>query len=248
MADEKKEAPSPAGPPKEVSPGVNTGAVDPQGRVKQQDAAGNMLADEKDLKKNPAVKTESMTPPAAPAVHTNSRTNFNRQKFAELERQALEAEGLEGQRRLQARAQIRAQIRELRERENRSVQGADIRTPRGSILHAEEAISQRPEFHYRFININAPGKADNARAMGYEKVPESEGGKTLGDLALFRISMERRAQVVASQEHQTKERLRKVTEDLRGEVRDAAKFLRSKGVDIDEGRLGVFSDRAESED
>jgi hypothetical protein len=183
----------------------------------------------------------------SPAVHTDSRTSFYKQKIAELERQAIEAEQLEGTRRLQAKAQIRAQIRELRERENRRFSGADPRTPRGSILHAEEAISKRPEFHYRFININAPGKADNAKALGYEKVPEDEGGKTLGDLALFRIPFERRAERVAGQEKETQDKIKRFSDDMKGEVREMAKFLRRRGVDINENRLGIFSDGSEED-
>jgi hypothetical protein len=184
-------------------------------------------------------------PPEAPAVITDPRVDFTKRKLAELEQAAVEAENLEGTRRLQERARLRAQIRELKERENRTYSGADIRTPRGNILHAEEAISKRPEFHYRFVNVSAPGKAANAQAIGYEKVSEEEGGKTLGDLVLFRIPLEKRADRVASQERQTKDDIKKVTEDLRGEVREMARFMKKKGIDIDENRLGVFSDSDE---
>lgn len=214
--------------------------MDPQGRVKQQDEAGNFIADENELRKNPPR-------PQAPNVITDPRVDFTRNKMIELEQQAVNAENLEGVRRLQARAQIRAQIRELKERENSTYAGADIRAPRGSIINAEEAISKHPEYHYRFVNILAPGKADNAKAMGYEKVTEEDGGKTLGDLSLFRIPLERRAERQAGQEKRTKDDIKKVTEDLRGEVREMAKFLRRKGVDIDENRLGVFSDSGEDE-
>ena len=86
---------------------------------------------------------------------------------------------------------------------------------------------------------------DNAKAIGYERVPEDEGGKTLGDLTLFRTPLEKRASRVAGQEQQTKDDIKKVTEDLRGEVREMARFMRRKGLDIDENRLGVFSESEE---
>lgn len=214
--------------------------TDPKGQVKQQDAAGNFIADENEIRKNPP-------PPQAPNVITDPRVDFTKKKIAELEQAAVEAENLEGTRRLHERARLRAQIRELKERENATYSGANIRAPRGSILHAEEALAKRPEFHYRFVNMNAPGKADNAKAIGYEKVSEEEGGKTLGDLALFRIPLEKRAERVAGQEKQTKDDIKKVTEDLRGEVREMARFMRRKGLDIDENRLGVFSESGEED-
>jgi len=214
--------------------------TDPQGRVKQQDAAGNFIADENELRNKPAQSQ-------APAVHTDPRVDFTKQKLAELEQSAVEAESLQGTRRLHERARLRAQIRELKERENATYSGANVRAPRGSILHAEEALAKHPEYHYRFVNMNAPGKADNAKAIGYEKVTEEDGGKTLGDLALFRIPLEKRAERVASQEKQTKDDIKKVTEDLRGEVREMARFMRRKGLDIDENRLGVFSESGEED-
>lgn len=218
----------------------------PQGQVKQQDAQGNFIADERELaKQEKKPEPGAAGKPGGPAIHTDSKTEFTKKKIAELERQAIEAEDLEGTRRVQRIAAIRAQIRELRERESRTISGADVRMPRGSMLHAEEAIAKRPEFHYRFVNTSAPGKADNARAMGYEKVPEDEGGKTLGDLALFRISLERRAQIVGARDVETKDRLKRVTDDLKGEVKEMAKFLQHKGVDVDPERLGVFSDNPE---
>jgi hypothetical protein len=220
-------------------------------KVKQQDSQGNVIADENEIRKKGSVP-ESVTgtpapvsAPGAPAVHTDSRVDFTKQKLAELEQAAVEAENLQGTRRLYERARLRAQIRELKERENATYSGANIRAPRGSILHAEEAIMKHPEYHYRFVNMNAPGKADNAKAIGYEKVTEEDGGKTLGDLALFRTPLEKRASRVAGQEQQTKDDIKKVTEDLRGEVREMARFMRKKGIDIDENRLGVFSESEE---
>ena len=214
--------------------------MDPQGRVKQQDAAGNFIADENELRQKPPK-------PQAPNVITDPRVDFTRNKMHELEQQAIEAENLEGTRRLQARAQIRSQIRELKERENATFSGANVRAPRGSILNAEEALQKHPEYHYRFVNILARGKPTMRRRWAMRRLRKSDGGKTLGDLALFRIPLVQRARRQAGQEQQTKDYIKKVTEDLRGEVREMARYLRRKGVDIDENRLGVFSDSGEED-
>lgn len=265
MADEK--SPTWAGPPGAAKPGDESkqGESPPsgpiaEGQIKQQDAQGKFIADERVLAKTgnkahtdppgaqPVVPGDEPKAPGkegGPAIHTGSKTNFAKQKIAELERQAIEAEDLQGTRRVQRVAAIRAQVRELRERESRTIGGADIRMPRGSILHAEEAIAKRPDFHYRFVNVNAPGKADNAKAIGYEKVPEEDGGKTLGELVLFRIPLERHSQVVGARDVETKARLKRVTEDLKGEVKSMAKYLQSRGVDVDPERLGVFSENPE---
>lgn len=183
---------------------------------------------------------DTPAPPAAPAIKTSKTDSFESRKMAQLEGDLINAEKLEGTRRLQAVATLRAQMRELRERESKRFSGADIRTPRGNMLHAEEAVAKRPEFHYRYINISAVGKAENAQALGYEKVPDSEGGKTLGDLALFRVSLERHAEMVGAKDVETRRKIDRVKDDLRGEVKEMAAFLRRKGVDIDERRLGVF--------
>jgi hypothetical protein len=244
VAPKNTEPPTAGQPIRSSVPGqLKQAGIDPLGRVKQQDAAGNFIADERDIQKEREEQAGKTTPqPMSPAVATDSKTNFTKQKIEELERQVGDAEQLQGTRRYQAVAAIRAQIRELREREARTWGGADIRAPRGNILHAEEAIAMHPEYHYRLVNILTPGKAENALAMGYEKVPSDEGGKTLGDLALFRIPMERHSVRVGARDVETKRKIQSVAEDLKGEVREMAKFLRHRGVDIDENRLGVFGE------
>lgn len=186
----------------------------------------------------------------APAVHTDPRTNeraFYKQRMEEIEAKAKELQVKESQERIAGLAQLRAQLRELRDREAREVGGGNIRTPRGNLINADAAIEKRPEFHYRFVDTTpGKGKAENAQALGYERVPEEEGGKALGGLVLFRTPLEKFAARQAAYDKETSDRLRRAQDEWNAEVREMAKFLRRKGVDITPDQLGI-SEREEED-
>lgn len=170
----------------------------------------------------------------APAVITNSKVFTDRITKAEKELQALgNTKSVEA---LQKRAKLNALITELRELENRRVHGAPSRLPRGLVLDLGDLPSKYPDRHFRWVNVEAPGKAASAIALGYTRVPPSEDGKQVGDLALFYTSQDRRAERVAEQNTQNMKAVEAYKNELRGLAEKVVEEIYNKtGKDISKG-------------
>lgn len=231
---------------------VIDGKVDKEGRVKIQDAAGNVIGDEnkirvegspeqkafEELKKAAAAAQppDPLTTSYGPSVHTSSKTSPFKERQAKAEKE-LEALGdqktVEA---LQKRAFLSAQISELRELENRRVQGAPSRLPRGLVLDIGDLPSKYPDRHFRWVNIEAPGKAASALAMGYTRTSASEGGRQVGDLALFHTSQDNRAKRVADRELHNNQLVEAHKSEIRAAAERVVKEVYDRtGKDISKG-------------
>lgn len=242
--------------------------TDPQGRVKQQDATGNILADERQIDQqqlreqqaetrrildsgNPTVQNSqsgtdatvqslqhdqliqnvrSGSTPSAPAIKSDSPHKI-RMRRVEKELVALEDDRSRAAQ--LSRAQLTAQLHELKEHEARTVGGATPRMPRGLMLQAADAQEKNPEHHLRWINEEAPGKADAAKAIGYEKVPSGEGGRQLGNLALYRMPMEERVKNIVGQRTLNRERMQQFKKDYEEVAEGISRSLKDQhGINI----------------
>lgn len=180
------------------------------------------------------IEIKKDSPVEAPAVHTNSKVFVDRIATAKKELESLGGE--RSMSALQKRATLNAKISELQELENRRVHGAPIRLPRGLVLDLGDLPSQYPDRHFRWVNVDAPGKAASAIALGYTRVPPSEGGKQIGDLALFYTSQDRRAERVGEQNAANQ----KAIESYKNEIRTLAEkvveeIYNKTGKDISKG-------------
>lgn len=137
--------------------------------------------------------------------------------------------------------------KQLASQEAKEVLGAPTRTPKGLLLDArdtQEAVG--PDKHVRWLNLKDPNKVAARQLEGYVRVPESEGGKALGDeMATFAIDRKRYDARVAAQEAEGKRRLVAHKTDMERLAENTAKVLRDQyNIDVDPKRL--FRDEGES--
>lgn len=118
--------------------------------------------------------------------------------------------------------------------------GAIPLTPKGMLLDTsvEQAMDANKEKRLRWVNVGSAEKAQQRVMEGYERVPDSEGGRRVGNLALFRTAManyDRRVQVVNKR---TKDRLTAHESEVERMAEDVARVLRDKhGIKIDAERI-----------
>lgn len=130
--------------------------------------------------------------------------------------------------------------------ERTTVPGAFDRTPKGKMLDASSTEkSVGPDKRVRWLNLKDPNKVAMRQQEGYVRVPESEGGKVLGDeMATFAIPRERHEARVAAQNAENKRRLVAHKTDMERLAENTARVLRDQhGISVDPRRL--FRDEGE---
>lgn len=130
--------------------------------------------------------------------------------------------------------------------EDTSMIGAPTRTPKGNLLDARSTSEKLgPTKHVRWLNLKDPNKVASRQMEGYVRVPESEGGKMLGDeMATFAIPTEKFNARVAAQEAENRRRLVSHKTDMEKLAENTARILRDQhGISVDPRRL--FSDEVE---
>lgn len=105
--------------------------------------------------------------------------------------------------------------------------GAIPLTPKAQLLDATDVQSQHADKRLRWVNTQNAEKAQLRQAQGYERVPVAEGGRQVGNLALFALSKDEYNRRVADVERRNKERLsahktdvEKIAEGVARELRD----------------------------
>jgi len=130
--------------------------------------------------------------------------------------------------------------------EAKTIPGAPVRTPKEQLLDARSTQEKLgPEVHVRWLNTKNPDKVAARQAEGYVLVPESEGGKRIGDeMATFAISRKTHEARVAAQKAENKRRLTSHKTDMEVLAENTARTLRDKyDIRVDPKRL--FSDEGE---
>lgn len=135
-------------------------------------------------------------------------------------------------------------IKKLKRQEELEVHGAPNNTPKQQILNQSELAAKllSEGKSLRWVNIKDPNKAISRKAEGYVRLPESEGGVTLGDeLALFVIPTQLKEQRLARQEKLQQTRLTAYKTEMEQLAESTARTLKDKyGISVDSSRL--FSD------
>lgn len=130
-------------------------------------------------------------------------------------------------------------LKALREKENRTIPGLQIRTPRQRLLDAREVQAKHPDKHIRWVNIKDPEKAEARKESGYTRLTSEEGGKQLGDqMALFSIPKEQADQVRKDIADENQARLDAHKAAMRRAAEEGSRALRDKaGLNVSADRL-----------
>ncbi|HEY6022405.1 MAG TPA: hypothetical protein VIY48_21860 [Candidatus Paceibacterota bacterium] len=139
----------------------------------------------------------------------------------------------------QARQNLRSMSDALAHIEAQQLSGAPSLTPKEVMLDISDLKAQHPDKYFRWVNIKSPGNADVRRVNGFIRVPESEGGRQLGDeLALFVCTAANRDRQLANFKRLNESRLQAHKADVEQLAEGIAKELRDKhGIKINAERL-----------
>lgn len=116
--------------------------------------------------------------------------------------------------------------------------GAIPLTPKAQLLSVGDLVEENPDKHYRFVNVGSSEKAELRKASGYERVPAAEGGKQVGNMALFAIPRREYEKRVDAIKEANKERLSVARNDMERAAESIARELRDRhGINVDAERI-----------
>lgn len=126
-------------------------------------------------------------------------------------------------------------LNKLKRQEEKEVPGAPSRTPKQALLDASSVQAKHPDKYIRWVSLRDSNKIAIRQAEGYTVLPESEGGKRLGDeLVLMAAPKKVHEQRVARQEEENNRRLNMHNADWEQLAESIAKTLRDQhGIKID---------------
>lgn len=117
--------------------------------------------------------------------------------------------------------------------------GAISRTPKNMMLDASAAQEANPDLHIRWVNVNNVDKVTTHVANGYQRLPESKGGRTLGNLVLMSIPKSEHLKRRAAIRQQVREWLAIDKQGYESFLGGMAQALRDKyGIKITPQQLG----------
>lgn len=113
--------------------------------------------------------------------------------------------------------------------------GAIPRAPKEILLMPTDKERADTDHHYRFINTSDPGRvAARMQAEGYERVPESEGGRRIGEsLQLFKQPREKHEERKRREAEINKSRESMHVREVEQAVEGVSRFLRDQyGINV----------------
>lgn len=111
--------------------------------------------------------------------------------------------------------------------------GAVPLTTKRKLLDASEVAAKHPDKHVRWVQTAVDAKATMRQEDGYERIPASEGGKQVGNLALFAIPKEKYEQKIEEIKKVGKERLASHNREVEAVAEAVMKELRDRhGLDV----------------
>lgn len=116
--------------------------------------------------------------------------------------------------------------------------GAIPLTPKQQMLDASEVQAKMPGRRIRWCNVNNPDKMAARKAQGYERIPDVEGGRQVGNLALFALPRPIYEERVAANAAENKRRLSAHKTDMERIADGLARELHDRhGIDVSPERL-----------
>ncbi len=116
--------------------------------------------------------------------------------------------------------------------------GAISNQPKQQMLDASDVQKKHPDKRIRWVNTGNPEKAQSRQAQGYERIPAAEGGRQVGNLALFGLKKSEYERRVKAQEKMNKDRLSAHKVEAERQAESIARELRDKhGISVDAERI-----------
>jgi hypothetical protein len=127
-------------------------------------------------------------------------------------------------------AEMQKELEAIERKEGRS--GAVPLGPKGKLLEANEVEDALPHKRLRWVNINSD-KAQIRQNTGYERVAIGDGGRQVGNLALFAIDRQEYERRVELQAEVNRKRLEAHKAEVSEMAESVAKLLRDRhGVNV----------------
>lgn len=137
-------------------------------------------------------------------------------------------------------SELKAQEKELVQQEvatGRS--GAVPNTAKRTLLDASDVQKKFPDRHFRWVNVGSAERHQLRSAQGYVILPESEGGKRIGNLALAYIPRQLYDKRIAEIRKRTADRLKSHRPEVEQMADAVQKELRDRyGIDL--GPKGIL--------
>lgn len=137
-----------------------------------------------------------------------------------------------------SKAEAIAKIREMQSAIKRieATQGPSGAAPAmtyTALLDPSKAEEQNPGKRVRWVNLKNAARVQGRQAGGYERIPEAEGGRQVGDLALFRLPEGEYEKRVEALRKLNSERLQAHNREAEQIADEIARQLRDRhGVDV----------------
>src|SRR6266498_5023347 len=137
-----------------------------------------------------------------------------------------------------SKAQVIAEIKDMQDRLARAEaksgpSGAKPFAPPQMLLDASDVQALHPDKRVRWVNVVNTQKAQRRQAEGYERIPAAEGGRQVGNLALFAIPRADYERKVAAQAKLNRDRLDHHNREIESAAEQLSKILKDQhGVSI----------------
>jgi len=116
--------------------------------------------------------------------------------------------------------------------------GAVPLTPKNQLLDARDMEQKNPEKRFRWVNVNNSEKMQARQAQGYERVAVSEGGRQVGNLALFSLDRKTYEERVRQNKELGERRLNAHKAEVEQMADAVARELRDRhGIKVDAERI-----------
>lgn len=140
----------------------------------------------------------------------------------------------------ESKASLEGLQKQFEQVERKTISGAPTLTPKAQILDARDVQAKMPDRRVRWINTASSENVMSRQMQGYRIIPESEGGRRVGDLALAECPKDVYDARVARIDQIGKARLESYKSEIEQAVAEVAKYMRDKhGIKISEKRLLV---------
>lgn len=118
--------------------------------------------------------------------------------------------------------------------------GAISLEPKQSLFRADDLVKDNPDKKFRWVNVGVPEKVQGRQAQGYSRVPVAEGGRQVGNLALFETSRQAYEERVAQHAKLNQDRLSAHKTEVEKAAESIARELRDRhGIKADAARIFI---------
>lgn len=116
--------------------------------------------------------------------------------------------------------------------------GAIPNATKEELLNLSDLQAKHPDKHLRFVNVANPDKVSRRQRNGYIRLPEADGGRQIGNLAVFAVPKQQLHKLQADKAQKQAQLLVRFKAESHQEAEATARILRDRhGIDVDPRRL-----------